>query len=519
MPLTVTQKFHVHNAKQFIESVTESENDNYYLFVGRPVPWTNGDDDDPDTPTASVKNSSYDYLRDILVMRKIRGEDLIQVARRYDWTTNTRYTMYDHRVSQVDFLANTTAPGYVLTSNYDVFKCIYDGRTTSNSLADLSVDEPTVVGQSDIGAITSAGTYRWKFLYNIPTADRSRYLNSQFMPVRSVGSVLDYVDDPASNGYIGSGDVYNDGTSKYQVFDNARLFGNGAIYQIVLDTVGNSYASAPTVTIAGDGSGATAQAFIAANTVSRIQIISPGTNYSWATVTIEPPSPSAANSAATATAIINPRYAFTNTSGTYYVSSHAIHLEEELGASGVMLYAELAGSMGGIMTVGNQYRRVGILRNPVEYGTNTRATGNVYSQMTILTIPADSGAVFQPDELVWQAATNASGVVVDMIGNTVRLVGVGFNGEQFVVGQTISGIGNGRVEGQEISPNPEQNIPAFPGPYVPPTEKSGVVGVMVEAIDYPDLEPLSGDVLFVDHRAPVTRAPNQQEVVRTILEF
>lgn len=510
MSLTIAQKFHVHNARQFVESVTESQNDTYYLFVGRPTPWTNGDAS-PDATDDSVQHTSYEYLRDALVFVKIRPEDLTLVAPRYDWVSGTKYTMYDHTADQSELVSNTTSPYYVVTSNYDVFKCIYDGRPTQNGVPVDSTIEPSILGQSDLTAITSAGDYRWKFLYNIPLADRLKYMNESFIPVQSVGSVRD-----TNNISPSFGDVYDDGSTKYQVFHAARQFGNGAIYEVVLTNRGAGYATAPTVTIVGDGTEATAQAFLSGDSVSRIQIISPGRNYSTATVTIQ--APASGSNTASATAIISPRSSFANDSGTYYLTNHGIDLEEELCASYVMLHSELTGTMGGIMTTGNQYRRVGIIRNPVEYGTSQRANTNVYSQMTILTLPPTSGAIFTPDELVWQVGTNAYGIVVDSVGNQLRVVGVGVNGQYFSnTGGNIIGIGNGSANGYLATPS-GPTIPSYPGPFTPIIPASGNVAAVID-VTSPGLEPFTGDVLYVNHRAPITRDANQQEVVRTILAF
>lgn len=59
------------------------------------------------------------------------------------------------------------------------------------------------------------------------------------------------------------------------------------IYSILVGDGGINYTTAPTVTIRGDGSGATAVAEVIAGRVSYIKVINPGKNYTYATAVLE----------------------------------------------------------------------------------------------------------------------------------------------------------------------------------------------------------------------------------------
>ena len=98
MPALVTNKFRIHNAKQFVEAfdevsftsgtaVTDSSgllNSNMYLFIGRPSAWT--DDNTPPTPTDSVANTHYDNWRDMIAAKKVTSSDVSHVVARKNWT-------------------------------------------------------------------------------------------------------------------------------------------------------------------------------------------------------------------------------------------------------------------------------------------------------------------------------------------------------------------------------------------------------------------------------------------------
>ena len=88
MPALVTNKFRLHNAKQFVEAfdevsfssggtVTDSSgllNTNMYLFIGKVTAWD--DDTTPPTPTDAVANTYYDNWRDMIAAKKITSSDV-----------------------------------------------------------------------------------------------------------------------------------------------------------------------------------------------------------------------------------------------------------------------------------------------------------------------------------------------------------------------------------------------------------------------------------------------------------
>lgn len=501
MPNLVSDKFHVHTAKQFAKSLSPSANDVYYLFIGRPTSWANGDDVTVPTPSDSVSNTSFDYWSDIIGFKRITSNNLIQVIKRHNWQANTQYIMYDHRIS-ANALADGNGSFYIINSALEVFKCLDNGQTNSTSGASVSTAEPTITGQADITLPTvSAGTpknYTWKFMYNISPSQATKYMTNDYIPVDSVGDVLD-----------ANGDILDDSSNVYKVFNTARLSGNGQLYTIVIENEGSGYTSEPQVIITGDGDGAIATASISSGKISAINIVNSGSNYSHATVAIS----GGNGSGAKATAIISPRNSFSNSSGLYYFTNHGINPEFELFAKYVMLYTELSGTETGNITTANDYRRIGIIKNPVLYGTSTLATGNVYSQTTDLLLVDTTGA-FALDEVVWQPSTNAYGVVIEQKDQTIKLVGV--SGMFSVTGNTyIIGIGNGYENGMTIGAT---TIPSVPESFTPTIAPSGVEA-RISAITPPSFSPYSGDILYVDNKTPIVRANDQTEIIRTILTF
>lgn len=584
MPVLVSSKFHIHNAQQFVESLTEGlrdygsttitiannsttatvssnvfsvtragdilmigdesriitavsingleltidapfsfaittqsfktrqslqSHDTYYLFIGRSTPWPVSDLE-PSLPADTAKQTSYDYARDILALRKITANDLQYVVPRYNWTNGSRYTMYDHRIDLQECGNINTPPFYVMTSERDVFKCIYNGRTSADpaSIA-VSTSEPTIAGVETVSELVSSdgesgNDYLWKYLYTISTSDADKYLTDTYMPVYDVSDTL----DPTT------GDIQNDNLPSFTVFDNARNTRNGAIYQIVIENGGDSYDPnhPPSVNIAGDGIAAAGVAEVTGNVVTAIRMTSPGHNYSFANISFS----SITGNGASATAIISPRNAFVNTSGVYYRSNHGISVKHELNAKRLMLYAELEGSEGEKITTANEYRRVGILKNPLLINGEI-ATGDIYDMTTTLEVTTQGS--FTPDEIVYQPGTGAYGVVVshNTDSRLLKLTHVSTIPFQVSAIDQIRGIGNG--DSSAIAAITEGVIfSALPEQFTDVVVASGTTATIGSIIS-PSVQSLTGHILYVNHRTPISRSDTQTEVVRTILTF
>ena len=151
MAAIVTNKFRIHNAKQFLEAFDEVAfgsgaaisdssgllNTNMYLFIGKGTSWS--DDSSPPTPTDSVANTHYENWRDMLAAKKVTASDVSHVVPRKNWTNNTSYFAYTHNTATLysqDF--------YVMTDDYNVYKCLSNSETNSTgSVASTSTVKPT----------------------------------------------------------------------------------------------------------------------------------------------------------------------------------------------------------------------------------------------------------------------------------------------------------------------------------------------------------------------------------------
>lgn len=434
MPAIITSKFRYQNAKNLIKDIGEVSN-SYYLFVGRTQPWVPSD--------ASVL-TPQDRLSDeleswsnVIALKRIAVSQVSHCAPRYNWISGTTYSEYDDQDFQL-----STKQYYVVTDELNVYKCIQAG-------AGASVIKPTGTSIS-IPNTPLADGYRWKFMFTITGNDVNKFLTNQFIPVKKLS-----VDDNSIQWNI----------------QNASI--DGAIHHIKLVSTGSGYTSAPTVNIEGDGTGATAVATISGGIVTGITMTTVGSGYSRVKVTL---TGGGASTPATARGVITPR------------GGHGSDPVSELGGFYVMIQVLLEGADGsGDFIIDNDYRQLGLVYNPYEYGTTTIATSNTKSALTILNYSGLVGGSFVKDTEIVGGTSGAKGYIVSVDSGLVKIYQNDSTGyKAFTAGETIT---------------------------------SGAVSASITTIINPEIEKYSGEVIYIENRSPVNRASNQTEDVRLVIEM
>jgi len=358
MAAIITNKFRIHNAEQFLEAFSESASTKMYLVIGRSSPWSN--DLSPDTPTDTVQGRFDDWDRAVAAQR-IASSSVSHVIPRKNWTSGTTYTMYDHTATN---LFTSTNGMIVMNSNYDVYKCLFNGTTPAATSGIASTTEPTGTGTA---VITTADTYKWQYMYTVTQADVIKYVATDWIPC-------------ATNSTVSA----------------AALAANGAIDVIKVTTAGTGYTSAPTVAITGNGTGATATATVSGGAVTAITVTAAGTGYTYAKVTFS----GGGGSNAAATAMIGPH------------GNHGYNAIEECGAYYVMMNSRIEYAAGsGDFPTDNDFRTIAVVRDPFNYGTTTVSTATTLSANPVVAISSVSGT-FQADEIIVGGSSSARARVI-----------------------------------------------------------------------------------------------------------
>ena len=128
MAAIITENFRLHNAEQFYESFSEASASAYYLFIGKPTPYSSttsgGTDSSPPTPADDVTTEFYSW-DSMIAAKKIASTDITYAVPRRDWASGTVYDMHEHNISS----DNTTTSS---ASN------LYDSKLCSTKLYGFS---------------------------------------------------------------------------------------------------------------------------------------------------------------------------------------------------------------------------------------------------------------------------------------------------------------------------------------------------------------------------------------------
>ena len=498
MPAIITNKFRLNNAEQFSESFSETANEVYYLGIGRPHPFGTatrpdgrtdyeGTDTLPNTPADSMGREFYTF-DDLVAAKRIQSSDVSFVIPRRNWTAGTIYDIYRHDYGEyttgstsVRKTSNSGATTlfdsnfYVLSSARNVYKCL------DNNGGATSTDEPTGVSTS---VISTNDSYKWKFMYTLSAAQQANFLSTDFMAVSSNANAQSDQSNVISAAVDGSIDVVK-----------IKTPGSGG--------TNGTFTGVP---IRGDGSGGVATVVVSGGAVTSVTVTTPGTGYTFATISNAQIVAAGATNLAGAEldVIIPPK------------GGHGANAQEELGAFFVMMNTSLEGTESansGDFSAVNDFRKIALLRNPKK--SNAAVSSNTARLTKAIKIASSpTPGTFTSDEEINQASTGATGKVVewDSTNNILYYIqtrhnnaGVDANGNltAFSGANVITGQGGGSPTG------------------TPDTSSTGTVNNVSFSSGYsePEVDHDSGDVLYIENRTPIQRAPDQTENIKLVIEF
>jgi ribosomal protein S9 len=173
------------------------------------------------------------------------------------------------------------------------------------------------------------------------------------------------------------------GSISSQQANNEILTPAGTIDSIAVVSGGYSYGVA-NITIEGDGTGAQAEAVIdpVTNAITKINILKRGQDYTYANVKII-----GNGNGALLRAIISP------------YGGHGKNSPDELFAKSLMFYSNISTDLNQGVTVGNDYRQVGIIKNPRVFNGYERFQGSIGSACYIVQAPINITKFKKDDDL------------------------------------------------------------------------------------------------------------------------
>jgi hypothetical protein len=491
MAAIITNKFRIHNAEKFTTALTGSSNV-FYLGIGRPQAFTTstrpdtrteneGSDTSPLTPVDSIQEEFYTF-DDLIAAKKVSTSDISYVIPRRNWTSGTVYDYYRHDYGNRITGTTTTQTSnsgastlwdstfYVLNSENRVYKCLDNaGGATSDY-------EPT--GDSN-NIITTADDYKWKFMYELSASQQVNFLSTDFMAVATNSTVA------AAN---------TDGEVNIVKIKSA---GSGA-------SVNSTFTN---IDIRGDGSGGKVSVTTAGGVVTAVTVTNAGSGYTYAYIrNADIVSAGATDlTGAELDCIIEPK------------GGHGENAIKELGGFYVMLNVNFeAGeaSNTGDFTTANDFRRIALLRDPNNFGGASAATSTTLRGTKAVRFAASpTPGTFTVDEEINQATTGAVGKVVewDATNRILYYVQTRFNDEGADSNGNLTAFsGTNVITGQSSSASGTPSSTA--------SETADNI-TFTSGYANPEIEPDDGDVIYIENRSPITRASDQTENVKLVIEF
>lgn len=457
MASIITDKLRKQVADALLTEITNATDANqYYIGIGKSDQYD--DSDNVVTPIRSLREERL-ARSNLQSIKQVSSQGVSFVIPRYNWTSGSVYSGFNDNAAGLP-----TNTYYVLTETNEVYLCLQQGKNVLG-VPSVSTVQPNynTAGVSAIQAFQTADGYRWKFMYAISAIRASNFLSANYVPVQKIA-------DSSGAPTLTPLEV-----QQAQIQEAAVP---GQILGVNITNGGTGYTSAPTVTFRGNGSNAAATATISGGVVVKVEMNNEsaglGSGYDYASVVFSGGSPT---TAATGRAIIGP------------LAGLGADVRDDLKATSLMITAKPNGDEGGTFLIDNQdFRQIVLFKN-IQYkdsdGVFTGLTGKALRSFQI-----DSSSTLTVDNLI--SGDSASAYIDQISGTTL-----------FYHQNENTGFGTFANE--------------------PVTDDGGGTASILNALDSAgrgaEVDAFSGDVLYIENRAPIIRSSIQSEDIKIVLTF
>jgi len=446
----------------------QADSNNYYLGIGKSDAWN--ETDTAPTSITDIETTKRDFRDNLQSIQKIASVSF--VAKRYNWSSGTIYQPYrDNETSAQN------GQYYVITESNRVYICLRQGKNTLTGDTNTSTVNPDTTGTNTSPVKTSDG-YVWKFLFTQSATRLSAFATSNFIPVEKVTET--------------SG-LSNIRQSQKDVQDAASA---GQIVGYRVTSNGTGYTSAPTITVNGNGSNARAVATVVGGSVVAVNVDDSaggfpfGAGYDHASVT--------SSGGGGSGLVVKP-----------IISKGGIGADsrDDLKSTSIMFNSKLVGAAGSgdfLTGTGADFRQVGILKNPKIPASRTSAdsdfTATTGSALRILTVGSGANLTdIAVGKVISQGPDGTPKARAYVNKNTGTDADATFLYHQ----NENTGFLPFDVEGDLLvdSAAPDDNY-----------------GTIVSDSDA-EVNPFSGDLLYVESRAAVERTTAGTEDIKITIQF
>ena len=375
------------------------------------------------------------------------------------------------------------------------------------SITSISVQTTTSIPTSTTTSIPTStstspfalGGYVLKYMYALTASEAAKYLTTDYMPVSDDSTVTTAATDGKIESLsITAGSGYTDGTYYAAVYGDGTSAGtsSGAIVRITVSSgsIASFGLTAGSDTTIHDGG--------AAYTYGTVNL---GSSYTFSDAALSSSSSMGSGTGGAVGVIISPK------------NGHGYSAINELGCHYVMTATTLTQDEGDDVSTANDFREVGLVVDPTTYGTSTVASAST-ARMTYAVKFSSASGTFDADEKI----SNSSGAIGKVVEwdstnsilyyhqerfgdygtNSTTGAYTAFSGTGTITGGTSGATGTPSSSSTETVTLANNNTIAFTSGYA-----------------NPELQPDSGDIIYIENRKPIQRASDQTEDIKLIIEF
>jgi len=531
MTAIIKNNFRIQNAKDFLKNLVDGSN-NAYTFIGKPLPFINATNIQPPIPKDSLDDERRIW-DEMLALKKITKESMSLVVPRYNWESGIIYDIFDDKDGQL-----YSKKYYVINSLFEVFVCIENNNDSESTVMPFRQSNPNEI-------VSTADHYVWKYMTTIKTGDAVKFLTDSWMPVKTLEQhILNNqpvredpdspqwsVQDGAIPGTILSIQVKNPGEGYRNVegnslsvnytiassntlsknvnltnLDLSNLAGYSLykisntklehVAKIISSTINTITLDLETISLTNDAWKILPTVELITNKAEIDSILIPtmindkiesidfsslenNQDLFFAKIKISP----TVNISAICDCIISPREGLGG------------DIEKDLGARFVMINTKLKFDENDDFPLDNDFRQIGIVQNIQSINSQNDDTLNATKSIKVSTLNGNLNL----DEEIYQESSGAKGI---LIGKKNIADG---NLQLFYI-QTPE---TGYVNFSSTNDNSADNMKI----------KQGNSSCIVVSLLNSEIVKFSGNILYVENRRAILRAPSQIEDIKTIIEF
>lgn len=512
---SLTNNFRVFNTNQFLETLSEGTDDFdtarniLYLYFSRSVEW----DSEPDSPVDSIYDENR-IRREIFSLKRFTTSNVNTVIPKISWAEGNVYDIYDSYtdISNKNF--------YVVNSLNQVFKCLHNGSKSSTASPNITGssangNEPIKDVNDPINTVSTPDGYIWKYIYTVTTELDETFSTTNFIPVtvdeeikqfalensgiiESIKYVYDRNDTVFTNNQFNSGVYYT----------SIKGDGTDGLVEITVENI-NSFGVITEVNIINGGSGYTTASIDLDDVYSDINLES-SVNFYPDTISltyspfdyIKP--------------VISPPF------------GHGYEPNKELFANKIMFSEELFGEVSnGNFPINTHVSRYGIVKDPLDTGLRRLTKESYYAADAVLletVVSAESGSFIQQN-LDFNSDTVSSTTEI-MLGIIVSIDNVEIDGINRSLVRFYKTVDYQSLDNKNVYSinDVDYTLPIYVNNLTVPLTIFNYTGSLnnlefTNGVAKREYDYTSGELLEIENINSITRAEDQTENIKIIIEF